>query len=70
MMVGKNSSGKISIVVSGILGLAAILFGLYVWVNMPESGIQNPPEIGTPLLYLGIFIVAVILIIAIARAAS
>jgi len=66
----RNSSGKVSIVVSGILGLAAILFGLYVWANMPQSEIQNPAEIGTPLLYLGILIVVVVLIIIIAKAAS
>lgn len=69
-MVRKGSSGKVSIVVSGILGLAAILFSLYVWVNMPQSGIQNPSKVGTPLMVLGTLIVAIIMVIIIAKAAS
>lgn len=69
-MTGTNSSGKVSIFVSGVLGLAAILFGLYVWANMPESKIQNPSEIGAPLLYLGILIVAIMLIVIVIKAAS
>jgi len=66
----RNSSGKVSIVVSGIMGSAVILFGLHVWVNMPQSEIQHPAEIGTPLLCLRTLIVAIILIIIIAKAAS
>lgn len=39
----------------GILAVAAFLFLLYVFINMPESGVS--PEVGQPLLYLGAFIV-------------
>jgi len=67
----RNKSGKVgvSLALTGILALAAILFGLYIWSNMPESGIENP-EIGDPLLYLGILIVVVFLIIMIVKVAT
>jgi len=66
----RNKSGKVAITLAltGIAALAAICFGLYVWTNMPESGIENP-EIGTPLLYVGILIVIVIIIIMLIKAA-
>ena len=59
----RNKSGKIdiSIVLTGIIGLAGLCFLLYVFTHMPESGIETP-DIGDPLLYIGALIVLVVLI--------
>jgi hypothetical protein len=53
---------KFSFFAYGILAVAAFCFALYVWVNMPQSGVENPEEIGPPLLYLGGFIVVMFII--------
>jgi len=60
----RNKSGKsgISIVLTGIIGLAGLCFLLYTWSNMPESGIENP-EVGTPILLVGVTIVVVFLLV-------
>ena len=64
----RNKSGKIgiSIVLTGIFGLAGLCFLLYVWSNMPESGIENP-EVGTPLLLIGGAIVGIFLLVYILK---
>ena len=62
-------SGKVVLTLTGIGALAAICFGLYVWSNMPQSGITNP-DIGTPLLYVGGFLVIIIAIVALIAASK
>lgn len=53
---------KFSFFAYGILAVAAFCLALYVWINMPQSGVENPEEIGLPLLYLGGFIVVMFII--------
>jgi hypothetical protein len=61
---------KFSFFAYGILAVAAFCFALYVWVNMPQSGVENPEEIGQPLLYLGIFISVMFVIYMFAKLAK
>ena len=52
---------NISIALTGFIGLAGLLFVLYVWSNTPQSGINNA-DVGSPLLMVGVFIIIVLLI--------